>query len=350
MHSRLGLDIGGTQLKMVLASASSSPLARVRLTTSALHPELTFTAGEMSLTFVSSPTHRLEETVRLLAERLAYPENAELREIVAAGGGAHKYGALFRDVLQVSLVPFRELQAAVRGLCFLSAHGPDDELFTVGANGHSPVVWPRPLFPCLLVNMGSGVSVVRVDGEDDFRRVGGTACGGATFLGLARALSGVSDFDDLISLAARGDASRVDKTVGDIYGDDGCADLGMPPQFTAAHFGKLAGQPTNGHMRAAAPDTAADMAAALLKMVAQASVVLAKAYATHAGCLDRVFFAGGFLQNNELARSLIGTSMASVGGRAIFCRHSEFLGALGSLSACLRAHGAEDELQSFSMV
>ena len=349
MHSRLGLDIGGTQLKMVLASATSSPLAQVQLTASALHPQLTFTAGDISLTFVSSPTNRLEETVRLLAERMAYPENAGLREIVAAGGGAHKYGALFREVLQVKLVPFRELQAAVRGLCFLSAHGPDNELFTVGVDGHMPVAWPRPLFPCVLVNMGSGVSVVRVDGEDDFCRVGGTACGGATFLGLARALSGVADFDDLIALAARGDACRVDKTVGDIYGDDGCVDLGMTANLTAASFGKLAGKPANSDARAAS-DTTADMAAALLKMVAQASVVLAKAYATQADCLDRVFFAGGFLQNNELARAVIGVSMANVGGRAIFCRHSEFLGALGSLSACLRAHGAEDELQSFSMV
>ena len=46
------------------------------------------------------------------------------------------------------------------------------------------VAWPEPLFPFLLVNMGSGVSVVRVDSEDHFARVGGTACGGATFLGL----------------------------------------------------------------------------------------------------------------------------------------------------------------------
>ena len=29
-----------------------------------------------------------------------------------------------------------------------------------------------------------------------FARVGGTACGGATFLGLGRALTGVSDFNE----------------------------------------------------------------------------------------------------------------------------------------------------------
>ena len=80
------------------------------------------------------------------------------------------------------------------------------------------VAWPEHLFPLLLVNMGSGVSVVRVDGEDHFARVGGTACGGATFLGLARALTGLRDFHEMLSLAAQGDNRNVDKTVGDIYG------------------------------------------------------------------------------------------------------------------------------------
>ena len=70
-------------------------------------------------------------------------------------------------------------------------------------------------------------------------------------------------------------------------------------------------------------------------------MVLAKAYATCGavgpGSLDRVFFVGGFVgaEQNTLARTLIAESMRQVGGRAVFCRHSEFLGALGSLSDCL---------------
>ena len=94
--------------------------------------------------------------------------------------------------------------------------------------------------PFLLVNMGSGVSVLRVSGPEDFKRVGGTACGGATFLGLGRALVGCSDFDELMELASKGDESRVDKSVGDIYGESGCVDLGMPAKLTAASFGRLA--------------------------------------------------------------------------------------------------------------
>ena len=41
-------------------------------------------------------------------------------------------------------------------------------------------------------------------------------------------------------------------------------------------------------------------------------------------------------------RSSGAESMGQVGGRALFCRHSEFLGALGSLTACFRLHTEDD--------
>ena len=53
---------------------------------------------------------------------------------------------------------------------------------------------------------------------------------------------------------------------------------------------------------------------------------------------------------NTLARQMFAQSMKHVGGRAIFCRHAEFLGALGSLSDCLQRHRAmSDELESINM-
>ena len=87
-------------------------------------------------------------------------------------------------------------------------------------------------------------------------------------------------------LAARGSDETVDKCVGDIYGDAGCADLGMPPTFTAASFGRLATAPAEALQR---PEHKADCVRALLRMVAQASVVLARAYASSVGCMERVF-------------------------------------------------------------
>lgn len=72
--------------------------------------------------------------------------------------------------------------------------------------------------PYLLVNIGSGVSILRVDGPREFRRVGGTSLGGATFLGLARLMTASGTFEEALALAQEGDSTRVDMLVRDIYG------------------------------------------------------------------------------------------------------------------------------------
>lgn len=70
--------------------------------------------------------------------------------------------------------------------------------------GHRPV-WHLPRYPghasvpspvCPQVDAEGG-------GDSAFRRVGGTACGGATFLGLCRALTGETDFAALIAMAEK---------------------------------------------------------------------------------------------------------------------------------------------------
>lgn len=50
-------------------------------------------------------------------------------------------------------------------------------------------------FPCLVVNIGSGVSIVRVDEEGKFERVSGTSLGGGTLWGLLSLLTDASTFD-----------------------------------------------------------------------------------------------------------------------------------------------------------
>ena len=65
------------------------------------------------------------------------------------------------------------------------------------------------LFPYLLVNIGSGVSMLRVGGDGDFERVSGSSLGGGTFWGLCRLLTGCQNFDEMLELSARGDNAKV---------------------------------------------------------------------------------------------------------------------------------------------
>ena len=74
--------------------------------------------------------------------------------------------------------------------------------------------------PKILVSIGSGVSIVKINSFDSFQRVGGTMIGGGTLIGLSNMMTGVKDFDRIIELASKGDHTKVDMMVSDIYGEN----------------------------------------------------------------------------------------------------------------------------------
>lgn len=88
------------------------------------------------------------------------------RRIVTAGGGAHRLAQLFMDSLTVEVVPFKEMESLVSGLTFLHEHKPDKEVFKIQPDGTQEFVpWPDPLYPCIVVNIGSGVLANTVQHE-----------------------------------------------------------------------------------------------------------------------------------------------------------------------------------------
>lgn len=89
--------------------------------------------------------------------------------------------------------------------------------------------------PFLVVSVGTGTSVVLVDGNTA-TRVGGTAMGGGTLLGLGALLCGTDDYATLANLAAEGDRQMVDLLVRDVY-PQGVDEL--MGGLTAANFGRL---------------------------------------------------------------------------------------------------------------
>lgn len=65
------------------------------------------------------------------------------------------------------------------------------------------------LYPYLLVNIGSGVSIVKVAGQGQYERVSGSSLGGGTFWGLCRLLTRTRSFDEMLELSMRGDNRKV---------------------------------------------------------------------------------------------------------------------------------------------
>ncbi len=174
----------------------------------------------------------------------------------------------------------------------------------------------------LLTSVGTGTSVLRIGGGP-IERVGGSALGGGTIMGLAMALFGEASFDRITELANEGDRRRVDLLVGDIYREGG---FELPAELNAASFGKLA------LAQDRASQDPADLAHALMGLVGENIGLLCGALARAAN-VEHVVFGGSTLRNNDaLCNILRGVCLA--GGLSSTVLHrGEFAGAIGALEA-----------------
>lgn len=80
--------------------------------------------------------------------------------------------------------------------------------------------------------------MIKVSGPREFERVGGTSLGGGTLWGLLSLLTGSRNFEDMLRLAERGDNTKVDMLVGDIYGSD-YNKIGLKSTTIASTLGKV---------------------------------------------------------------------------------------------------------------
>lgn len=142
--------------------------------------------------------------------------------VCATGGGAYKFEAEFQRELNLTLHKFDELESLIHGIHYIEAYNSNECYYfkdPMGQGIKETFDFSHP-YPFLVVNMGSGVSILAVYGPDKFKRVSGSSLGGGTFLGLCSLLTGCETFEEAIELATKGDSSKVDKLVRDIYGGD----------------------------------------------------------------------------------------------------------------------------------
>jgi type II pantothenate kinase len=185
--------------------------------------------------FETDKIHECVDFIQALIERSAQVNQVSIEEmrqgvkIMATGGGAHKFYELFKDTLRVEVRREDEMACLIEGLKFITlipdevyyfsdelihsaskfpsstpklpppTRGPGAELERPGPNPPEYGVTfesnPTPQFPCLLVNIGSGVSIIKVDEDGNFERVSGTSLGGGTLWGLLSLLTPATTFD-----------------------------------------------------------------------------------------------------------------------------------------------------------
>jgi type II pantothenate kinase len=163
------------------------------------------------------------------ANRVSLKTMQTLVKVMATGGGAHMYYDRLRTELGVEVRREEEMECLIRGLGFVAT--VPEEVFwyseeLVWQVSHSsssskaippPITLkaedlprpspnpptyqvtfdpePAPHFPCLLVNIGSGVSIVKIDEDGSFERVSGTSLGGGTLWGLLSLMTDATSFD-----------------------------------------------------------------------------------------------------------------------------------------------------------
>lgn len=86
-----------------------------------------------------------------------------------------------------------------------------------------------------VVSMGTGTTLVSVDG-DDIRHLGGIGIGGGTLQGLSHLLLNTTNFAEIVDLASQGDITHINLQIKDICKN---ALEGLPMHATASLFGKV---------------------------------------------------------------------------------------------------------------
>ncbi|KAG2675866.1 hypothetical protein I3843_12G026800 [Carya illinoinensis] len=258
--------------------------------------------------------------------------------IKATGGGAYKFADLFKERLGVSLDKEDEMNCLVAGANFL-LKAIRHEAFT-HMEGHKEFVQidHNELFPYLLVNVGSGVSMIKVDGDGKFQRVSGTNVGGGTYWGLGRLLTKCKSFDDLLELSQRGNNRTIDMLVGDIYGGMDYSKIGLSASTIASSFGKAISD--NKELEDYRPE---DISLSLLRMISYNIGQISYLNALLFG-IKRIFFGGFFIRGHAYTMDTISFAVhfwSKGEAQAMFLRHEGFLGALGAFMS-YEKHGLDD--------
>ncbi|XP_043703869.1 pantothenate kinase 2-like isoform X3 [Telopea speciosissima] len=356
--SHLAIDIGGGSLiKLVYFSRHEDCLVDDKRKRS-LKERLGVTNGNRRsypilggrLHFVKFETFKINECLDFISSKQLHTGGLDSRSwhsmvpannnaiIKATGGGAYKFADLFKERLGVSLDKEDEMDCLVAGANFLLKAIRHEAFTHMEGQKEFVQIDHNDLFPYLLVNIGSGVSMIKVDGEGKFQRVSGTNVGGGTYWGLGRLLTKCKSFDELLELSQRGDNRKMDMLVGDIYGGMDYSKIGLSASTIASSFGKAIYE--NKELEDYRPE---DISLSLLRMISYNIGQISYLNALRFG-IKRIFFGGFFIRGHAYTMDTISFAVhfwSKGEAQAMFLRHEGFLGALGAFMSSEK-HGLDD--------
>lgn len=344
-----GIDIGGSLVKLVFFDPKDttpeeektiSP-TRIYLKSSKAygttgrrdeHLEMSncvINKREGTLHFIRFSAHQMMEFIRMAKDKHL---TDLIDSVCATGGGANKFEEAIKADLGISLRKSDELDSVIYGIHFIDKFNSSQECYYIAdpmneKNCEKVRYNFKHPYPYLVVNIGSGVSILAVYSPTSYSRIWGSSIGGGTFEGLCCTLTQRQvTFDEAISMAEAGSATKVDKLVRDIYGGD-YEKFNLRGDLVASSFGNM-----NIHERRnqARPE---DLARGVLELVTLNIASIARLCASLES-IERVVFIGNFLKVNELSMKLLSYAVDfwSRGEmKALFLEHEGYFGAVGCL-------------------
>lgn len=185
MAKVIGIDTGGTLTK------------------------LAYINQEKELTLEVFPSNEMER-VKDWLER-----HPQVDEIGVTGGRTEQLRGVLKTMKSIEYIV--EFEATLKGVRYL-----------LEKEGHQ-------IDKSIITNIGTGTSIHYMDGETH-ARISGTGIGGGTLVGLAGLLTGITDFEEITALAAKGDRSAIDLLVKDIFQG---MESPIDGSLTASNFGKV---------------------------------------------------------------------------------------------------------------
>jgi type II pantothenate kinase len=218
-------------------------------------PKSDSSSGGGSLNFTKFETEAIDDCIAFLKRLVGDKREVRGRKmrVMATGGGSYKFYERMMKELDVEVVQEDEMECLIVGIFHLDklTIGLDffiqeipGEVFTFSPTDKvisylPPQTPPSPIYPYLLCNIGSGVSMLKVSAPNTFERIGGSSLGGGTLWGLLSLLTPATGFDEMLALSETGENTNVDMLVGDIYGAD-YLKVGLKSSTIASTFGKVA--------------------------------------------------------------------------------------------------------------
>lgn len=336
--SHLAIDIGGSLIKLVYFSRSINCSGDDKGKMIGVNGSMNRPILNGKLHFAKFETNKINECLEFIHSKQLHRGGcwhhgtpvSDNTVIKATGGGAYKFADLFKEKLGVSLDKEDEMDCLVAGANFL-LKAVNREAFTyMDGQKEFMQIDHNDMYPYLLVNIGSGVSMIKVDGDGKFERVSGTNVGGGTFWGLGRLLTKCKSFDELLEMSQQGNNRVIDMLVGDIYGGTDYAKIGLKSTAIASSFGKAISE--NKELEDYSPE---DISRSLLRMISNNIGQISYLNALRFG-LKRIFFGGFFIRGHAYTMDTIAVAVhfwSKGEAKAMFLRHEGFLGALGAFKS-----------------